>query len=594
MESSRKYMQDELSTRTQLLSIYDVVMFRPKFSLLFIALGVLTAVLEGIGAGFVLPVIESVQGGVNSSPATNAFESIYRFIGLPFDIGYILLGLGVIMTVRYTSSFVFGWLRAVLRAKYVRYLRTGSFTGIQNAEIEYFNATGSDEIINAIITQTQYAGRVVQHLVSIFQILVICFVYFLIVVYLSPVLTAFAAVILGLTTFLLRSVFESAALVGDEVAEVNERIQEIVQANTQGIRDAKLFGVNSTLFSRFDAAMDTFVNARVKEERNRMGINNFQQLSAALSVFFVIFVGIEFASLSLGELGVFLFAMFRLSPNVSKLNKKIYRIQTKIPHLVRAKEFIRQAESYREESGTATPDVPITEVEYDDVSFTYEESQEVLSNISFSVQTDEFVGFVGESGAGKSTIVSLLVRMYDPDSGEIRANGTPIEMFDLSEWRDRIAIVRQDPYIFNDTLRENLQIGNEDADQADLDSVAELAKIDEFLESLPEGYDTELGDDGVRLSGGQKQRVALARALLKDADVLVLDEATSDLDTNIENEVQQAIESMNREYIIIGIAHRLSTVEDADRIYVVEDGEIMNIGRHEELLDSGGKYAELY
>ena len=184
--------------------------------------------------------------------------------------------------------------------------------------------------------------------------------------------------------------------------------------------------------------------------------------------------------------------------------------------------------------------------------------------------------------------------MYDPDSGEIRANGVPINEYDLDEWREQVAVVRQQPFIFNDTLEANVTVGNRDATRQEVERVCEIAKVDEFLADLPNGYESQLGDDGVRLSGGQRQRVALARALLKDADFLVLDEATRELDSNLEREVQDAIESMDREYGIVAIAHRLSTVKNADRIYTVDDGEIIEEGTHGELLADDGEYAELY
>jgi subfamily B ATP-binding cassette protein MsbA len=165
---------------------------------------------------------------------------------------------------------------------------------------------------------------------------------------------------------------------------------------------------------------------------------------------------------------------------------------------------------------------------------------------------------------------------------------------DIAEWRSNITVVRQSPFIFNDTLRYNLTIGNRDISGEELDRVVQISKVDEFFDELPNGYSTQLGDEGVRLSGGQKQRVALARALLKNADVLVLDEATSDLDSNLEKEVQQSIEEMERDYAMIGIAHRLSTVKNADRIYSVVDGEIVETGQHEELIENDGQYAKLY
>lgn len=184
--------------------------------------------------------------------------------------------------------------------------------------------------------------------------------------------------------------------------------------------------------------------------------------------------------------------------------------------------------------------------------------------------------------------------MYEPDRGRILANNIPINNIPVREWRKKVAVVQQDPYIFDDTLRYNLTIARREASNAEIERVCEVARVTEFFDDLPNGYDTLLGDNGIRLSGGQKQRVALARALLAEADVLILDEATSDLDANIGNEVQQAIEEMDGSYIMITIAHRLSTVKNADRIYTIEDGIVSERGKHEKLLNSNGKHAELY
>jgi subfamily B ATP-binding cassette protein MsbA len=288
--------------------------------------------------------------------------------------------------------------------------------------------------------------------------------------------------------------------------------------------------------------------------------------------------------------------MFKLGPKASGLNSKFYRIENYLPHLVRTQAFIEDLERSRELDPDREPAPDeVRTVEFNDVRFSYEgQAEEALSGVSLEFEKGEFIGFVGQSGAGKSTIVSLLARLYGPDSGKIRANGRSIHEMAVDEWRSRIAVVRQDPHIFNDTLRYNLTIGNRDVSQKAMDRVTRSARVDEFFDELPEGYDTQLGDEGVRLSGGQRQRVALARALLKDADVLVLDEATSDLDSNLEKQVQKSIEGMEREYAMVGIAHRLSTVKNADRIYTVDEGEIIETGRHEELIDNGGQYAELY
>jgi len=286
--------------------------------------------------------------------------------------------------------------------------------------------------------------------------------------------------------------------------------------------------------------------------------------------------------------------MFRLAPILSTLNNRVYSLEGQLPHLIRTQRFIDELERHREPAGGGVmPPERVQRIEFDDVRFAYSD-EAVLHDLSFTIERGEFVAFVGQSGAGKSTIASLLARMYEPEEGEIRVNGTPIDEFDLEAQRSKVAYVRQNHFVFNDTLRYNLTLGKRDAGRAELDRVCEIARVDEFFEDLPDGYDTTVGEDGVQLSGGQRQRVAIARALLNDADILLLDEATSDLDSNLEEEIQHAIEKMDGEYTTIAIAHRLSTVKNADRIYTIEDGRIAECGDHDELLASDGAYSDLY
>ena len=407
-------------------------------------------------------------------------------------------------------------------------------------------------------------------------------------------LTLIAVIALGTSTLAVRYGLEPAYTAGDDVADANERFQTIAQTSTQGMRDVRLFNMRPSLIERMQTVLDDYVRDSVRLQRNQAGLKNLNQFTNAVVVFGLVYVGFQYTPLSLGELGVFLFAVFRLSPVVNQVNTMTYQLDGQLPHFLRVQSRIRDLQEMEvPDADGGKPVSAVREVSFDALSFAYEDER-VLEDVSFKVEKGEKIALVGPSGAGKSTIVSLLGRLQTPGGGEVLADGVSIGEFDVGQWRERLAIVRQDPFLFDDTLFENVTVGNQDASQRDVELACEVAQVTEFLPELSNGYDTELGEDGTRLSGGQKQRVAIARALLKDADILVLDEATSELDSNIERDVYEGIRKRESEYATISIAHDLSTIDDADRIYTLVDGSITEDGTHEQLLERNGTYANLY
>ncbi len=286
-----------------------------------------------------------------------------------------------------------------------------------------------------------------------------------------------------------------------------------------------------------------------------------------------------------------LFIFYEPLKKISKVNSTI---QQSIAAGTRIFEILDSVPTIQDRPESISFEEPVTDVTYQDVEFAYETGKKVLNGVTFTVKRGEVLAIVGSSGSGKTTLMNLILRFYDPTSGAIKINGQDIRGFKVWSLREKIGIVTQETILFNATIRENIAYGNPEASLEQVRAAAAIAYADQFIEALPNKYDTNLGERGLRLSGGQRQRIAIARALLKDPEILVFDEATSHLDTESEREVQKALENAMKGRTVFVIAHRLSTIQNADRIIVMDSGKIIQQGNSQELLRESGIYKKLY
>ncbi|MBU1084285.1 MAG: ATP-binding cassette domain-containing protein, partial [Candidatus Omnitrophica bacterium] len=289
----------------------------------------------------------------------------------------------------------------------------------------------------------------------------------------------------------------------------------------------------------------------------------------------------------------FLVALFSLMKPVKKLSN-VYGInQQALAATDRIFRLLDEPVNIKEISEPVCLDAFRQDIVFEKVSFKYEE-EEVLHGIDLTVKKGEIVALVGPSGGGKSTLVNLIPRFYDPSGGHIKIDGIDLKKVSISSLRGLIGLVTQETLLFNDTVKTNISYGHEDIDIEQLEKVAAAANAHKFIKDFPEGYDTVIGERGVKMSGGQRQRIAIARAVYKNPPILIFDEATSQLDTESEQLVQEAINNLMKGRTVIVIAHRLSTIKHADKILVVDKGRIVESGRHEELLNRSPLYKKLY
>jgi len=490
-------------------------------------------------------------------------------------------------------EFFSNYLMSNVGLRAVMQLRNDLYKHIARLDLDFYSKGRTGDLISRIMNDVSYIQA------SITDVVVDLFKQPLTILFNIPMAFYFG----GKFGFISIAVFPIVTIpiiiLGKRLRRVTRQMQEkfsditsILEESFTGARIVKAFNMEGQEISKFEAVNMRVFNYFKKMLKVTIVQRPLIEVFGAFGAAFAIWFGMK--TLPADRFVAFIGSMFMFYEPIKKLSKVNSSIQQSIGAGSRIFEIIDIQSAIKERRDAVHFQGPVRTVAFHNIEFHYSEGKDILKGINFNVRSGEVVAIVGPSGAGKTTLVNLIPRFYDPQKGSISINGRDIREFSVKSLRDQIGLVTQETILFNDSVHGNIAYGKPEASMEEIRRAAEMAYADTFIRELPEQYETNIGEKGNLLSGGQKQRISIARAILKNPPILILDEATSQLDTESEREVQTALENLMQGKTVFVIAHRLSTVQKADRILVLEDGGIVQEGTHDFLRGKEGVYKRLY
>jgi ATP-binding cassette, subfamily B, bacterial MsbA len=565
-----------------------------------IACSFLVSGLEVISAVLVMPLIQILNGnvlemGASSSVWVRPLIGLYAKVSQPWQLLAVAGTLLLVTALKNTSRYFTDIYSNKFQLRAGSALRQQCVERFLELELSFYNRANLGELLSYVNEQAKRGEQLFGHLLEIISDGLVTIALCLFLFLLSPSLTLVTILNLGIVILLLRFVVNAVQRNGRKAAKSLEAFSGFVTEMLTGLRVVQSFGAEP----REGRQSSQLLDARYRSEFAAFKFNSAVvpvTETAGITLLLVLVVagaGIS-GSGSLPFLLTYVMALLRILPRINHLNSIRSQFALLSSSLEMIQRFLNSTEVDRLPDGNQIFSGLRDRLTLKSLNFTFPGNTEpTLKDVNLVVRRGETVALVGSSGSGKSTMVDLLMRFYDPDLGGILVDGVDLRQFQRRSWRLRIAMVSQDTFLFNTTVRENIAYSKPDSTDAEVIAAAKQAYADEFIQDFPQGYETVVGNRGAQLSGGQRQRIAIARAILRNPDILILDEATSALDTQSERIVQKALEAVSRDRTVIVIAHRLSTVRNADTIVVLQQGQIAEQGTHQELMTRQSHYWRL-
>lgn len=568
-----------------------------KIAVLAIVFTLLSATFQGFGIGFILSFLQSLTDP-NTDPAQTGigwFDVWVLGVNSPnIERLYRISGLILLTTLlRLLFTYLGRYYSQISQFTLAYQLRLQLFEQLQALSLSYFTKNKPGNLVHSMTNETQEVTRAFDIISKLITLVSTFFVYLISMCLLSWQLTLISVMLLGLqlvgVSVLIRKVREASF----KHSSVNRDFTSVSLEFLNGIRAVHAFAAQDFERKRHQNANLKLLQAATKARAAYALVDPLSEgISTAMfmgMLIFAVVVLIPNGQLQLASLLTFLFVLFRLVPIMRQINAARTQFGSFSGSLNQIKQILRSDNKPYFCNGKVRFSHLQRGIEFVGVDFGYQANELVLRDIWLTIPKGQTTAIVGASGAGKSTLVDLIPRFYDPTRGQILIDGVDLRKFEIGSLRRKMAIVSQETFIFNTSVRDNIAYALDAVDEESVWEAARLANALEFILELPQGFDTQLGERGIRLSGGQRQRIAIARALLRNPEILILDEATSALDSVSERLIQASLEKLSVGRTVVAIAHRLSTIMRADRVIVLEGGRIVEQGGYQELLSRQGK-----
>ncbi|WP_416149039.1 ABC transporter ATP-binding protein [Salipaludibacillus sp. HK11] len=533
-------------------------------------------------------VIDDIIGADGLSP-NEQLNSLYWLMGVVLVVFIVFRP-----PIEYYRQYLAQW----TGTKVLYDIRENLFVHLQKLSLKFYSNKKSGEIISRVIHDVEQTKNfIITGLMNIWLDMFVIIVAIAIMFSMDVMLTLIAISLLPLYGFAIKYFFSRLRILTRHRSQALAEVQGHLHERLQGMNVIRSFALEDYEQVEFDKRNDNFFSKAIDHTKwnakTAAVVNTITDIAPVMVIGFAGIMVIQ-TGMTVGTMVAFVSYMDRLYNPLKRLVNSATTLTQSVASMDRVFELADEKYDITDKENAVPYSYPQGEVTFENVSFSYNEGETVLEDINFRVERGETVAIVGMSGGGKSTIMSLIPRFHDVTSGCIRIDGKDIRDYQVRSLRDRVAMVLQDNIIFSDSVMFNIRMGNPEATDEEVYAAARAANADAFIKELSEGYDTNIGERGVKLSGGQKQRVAIARVFLKSPEILVFDEATSSLDLESEKLIQDSLFRLAEDRTTFIVAHRLSTITHADKILVIDHGKLVEEGTHEELMKQRGAYFDLF